>query len=51
MLGEQELPLMDEMQFLLIHGFHHLLGYNDTNTTAKETKRMEREERRLLFSF
>lgn len=31
------IDLMDEMEFLLIHGLLHLVGYNHENTSAKKS--------------
>ncbi len=43
------LQLMDEMEFLLIHGLLHLLGYDHENTSQEEAARMIRKERELFF--
>jgi probable rRNA maturation factor len=37
----------DEMEFLLIHGLLHLIGYNHENT--KETRRMKKMEQELFY--
>jgi probable rRNA maturation factor len=42
------LHLMDEVEFLLIHGLLHLLGYNHENTNANEAERMQNRERELF---
>ncbi|MHB8092191.1 MAG: rRNA maturation RNase YbeY [Syntrophales bacterium] len=44
-----ELPLMDELEFLLIHGILHLLGYNHENTLPEEVARMKVKEDELFF--
>ena len=38
----------DEMDFLMIHGILHLLGYNHEDTGEDEAKHMENKERELL---
>jgi len=43
------LDFMDEVEFLLIHGLLHLLGYNHENTDTDEAERMKNRERELFF--
>ena len=43
------LDLMDEVEFLLIHGLLHLKGYNHEITDAGETEKMKNRERELFF--
>ncbi len=42
------LQLDEEMDFLLIHGLLHLIGYNHENTTEEEIQRMREMEQRLF---
>ena len=41
------LPFSDEMDFLLIHGLLHLMGYN--HTTKEETQKMRHLEEELFY--
>jgi probable rRNA maturation factor len=43
------LEFMDEVEFLLIHGLLHLMGYNHENTGADEAEKMKSRERELFF--
>lgn len=44
-----DLALMEEMEFLLIHGLLHLIGYNHEKCSQKEAERMKKKERELFF--
>ncbi len=44
-----QIDLMDELDFLLIHGLLHLLGYNHENTSAEKSREMNARERELFF--
>jgi probable rRNA maturation factor len=43
-----KLTIDQEIDFLIIHGILHLLGYNHENTTEKETKKMRQKEKDLF---
>lgn len=43
-----KLTIDQEIDFLIIHGILHLLGYNHENTTEKETKNMRQKEKELF---
>lgn len=45
---ESGLTLAQEIDFLLIHGLLHLLGYNHQNTTKKETNIMRQKEKEIF---
>lgn len=43
------IPLTDELHFLIIHGLLHILGYNHENDDPEETERMQKKEQELFF--
>lgn len=45
---EASIEFDDEIDFLMIHGFLHLIGYNHENTGEDETIRMENKEKELF---
>ena len=44
-----DIDFMDEVEFLLIHGLLHLLGYNHENVESREVEKMKKLERELFF--
>lgn len=42
------LTVEQEIDFLLIHGILHLLGYNHENTSRKEAKKMRQKEKEVF---
>jgi probable rRNA maturation factor len=43
------MDIMDELEFLLIHGLLHLMGYNHENTSAEKAEEMNKRERELFY--
>jgi probable rRNA maturation factor len=46
---EAKIDFDDEVDFLIIHGFLHLLGYNHENASEIECLRMKAKERDIFF--
>lgn len=43
------IDFMDEVEFLVIHGLLHLIGYEHENTSAAESRQMKAREKELFF--
>jgi probable rRNA maturation factor len=46
--AKDDLSLSEEIDFLIIHGLLHLLGFNHENTTKAQTTKMQIKERELF---
>lgn len=46
--SKNSVSLKEEIDFLIIHGLLHLLGYNHENTTKEETKKMQSKQKELF---
>lgn len=44
-----DLDFIDEIDFLIIHGFLHLLGYDHENTTAEKADEMKNLSAKLFY--
>lgn len=46
--NEENIDFEDEVEFLLIHGLLHLLGYNHENTSKNEAEIMHKKEQDIF---
>jgi probable rRNA maturation factor len=47
---ENDLPLEDEMDFLVIHGILHLLGYEHENCNEAQVQKMKDKSEAIFFN-
>jgi probable rRNA maturation factor len=47
--SKSQIDLLDELDFLIIHGVLHLLGYNHEAASAEKTREMNARQQELFF--